>query len=42
MWNTTVTGIISGIDWIELVLQIAVATVGVIAAVSLYGRRGVR
>ncbi|MEU4832392.1 GlsB/YeaQ/YmgE family stress response membrane protein [Streptosporangium sp. NPDC023615] len=32
----------SGIDWIEILLQVAVAAVGVILAVNLYGRRGVR
>ncbi len=32
----------SGIDWIELLLQVAVAAVGVILVVSLYDRRGVR
>ncbi|MGC5009582.1 GlsB/YeaQ/YmgE family stress response membrane protein [Streptosporangium sp. DT93] len=32
----------SGIDWIEIIIQIAVAAVGVILAANLYGRRGVR
>ncbi|WP_066376554.1 GlsB/YeaQ/YmgE family stress response membrane protein [Herbidospora mongoliensis] len=31
-----------GIDWIELLIQVAVAAVGVILVVSLYDRRGVR
>ena len=31
----------SGIDWIEIVLQVAVAAVGVALASSVYGRRRV-
>ena len=31
-----------GIDWIEIVLQVAVAAVGVALAAGAYGRRGVR
>ena len=31
-----------GIDWIELVLQVAVAAAGVAIAVGAYGRRAVR
>ncbi|GAA2999232.1 GlsB/YeaQ/YmgE family stress response membrane protein [Streptosporangium longisporum] len=30
----------TGIDWIEILIQIALAAIGVILAVSLYGRRG--
>jgi uncharacterized membrane protein YeaQ/YmgE (transglycosylase-associated protein family) len=31
-----------GIDWIELILQIIVAAIGVTAVAGIYGRRGVR
>jgi uncharacterized membrane protein YeaQ/YmgE (transglycosylase-associated protein family) len=31
----------SGIDWIELALQVAVAAVGVAIVAGAYGRRGV-
>jgi uncharacterized membrane protein YeaQ/YmgE (transglycosylase-associated protein family) len=31
-----------GIDWIELILQVIVAAVGVTAVAGMYGRRGVR
>jgi len=31
-----------GIDWIEIVLQVAVAAVGIALAAGAYGRRGVR
>jgi uncharacterized membrane protein YeaQ/YmgE (transglycosylase-associated protein family) len=31
----------NGLDWVELVVQLVLATVGVIAAASLYGRRSV-
>ena len=30
-----------GIDWIEIVLQIVVAAIGVYAVAAMYGRRGV-
>ena len=30
----------SGIDWIELILQIVVAAIGVTAVAGIYGRRG--
>jgi len=30
-----------GIDWIEILLQIVVAAIGVYAVAALYGRRGV-
>lgn len=30
-----------GIDWIELIIQVALAAIGVIAAVALYRRRSV-
>jgi uncharacterized membrane protein YeaQ/YmgE (transglycosylase-associated protein family) len=29
----------NGVDWIELVVQVILAAVGVVAAASLYGRR---
>jgi len=32
----------SGIDWLELVVQVIVAAVGVILVSSVYSRRGVR
>jgi uncharacterized membrane protein YeaQ/YmgE (transglycosylase-associated protein family) len=32
----------SGIDWLELVVQIVVAAIGVILVSNLYGRRSVR
>jgi uncharacterized membrane protein YeaQ/YmgE (transglycosylase-associated protein family) len=32
----------SGIDWIELIVQIIVAAIGVSLVAGLYGRRGVR
>jgi uncharacterized membrane protein YeaQ/YmgE (transglycosylase-associated protein family) len=31
-----------GIDWIEIILQIIVAAVGVTVVAGIYGRRGVR
>ena len=31
-----------GIDWIELIIQIIVAAIGVSLVAGLYGRRGVR
>ncbi|MFC4944749.1 GlsB/YeaQ/YmgE family stress response membrane protein [Pseudonocardia sp. GCM10023141] len=31
-----------GIDWIELILQVVVAVIGVIAVAGIWGRRGVR
>jgi uncharacterized membrane protein YeaQ/YmgE (transglycosylase-associated protein family) len=30
-----------GIDWIELILQVVVAAIGVTVAAGVYGRRGV-
>jgi uncharacterized membrane protein YeaQ/YmgE (transglycosylase-associated protein family) len=30
-----------GIDWIELILQVVVAAIGVTAVAGIYGRRGV-
>jgi uncharacterized membrane protein YeaQ/YmgE (transglycosylase-associated protein family) len=32
----------SGIDWLELIVQIVVAAIGVILVSNLYGRRSVR
>jgi uncharacterized membrane protein YeaQ/YmgE (transglycosylase-associated protein family) len=32
----------NGIDWIELVIQVIVAAVGVTVVAGIYGRRGVR
>ena len=32
----------SGIDWIELIVQVVVAAIGVVIAANLYARRGVR
>jgi uncharacterized membrane protein YeaQ/YmgE (transglycosylase-associated protein family) len=32
----------SGIDWLELVVQVVVAAIGVILVSNLYGRRSVR
>ena len=32
----------AGIDWIELIVQIIVAAIGVSLVAGLYGRRGVR
>lgn len=32
----------SGIDWIELIIQVIVAAVGVTVVAGAYGRRGVR
>lgn len=32
----------SGIDWIELIIQIIVAAIGVTVVAGIYGRRGVR
>lgn len=32
----------NGIDWIELIIQIIVAAIGVTAVAGIYGRRGVR
>jgi uncharacterized membrane protein YeaQ/YmgE (transglycosylase-associated protein family) len=31
-----------GIDWIELIIQVALAAVGVVAVAGVYGRRGAR
>ncbi|GAA1248509.1 transglycosylase [Pseudonocardia aurantiaca] len=31
-----------GIDWIELILQVVVAAIGVTVVAGIYGRRGVR
>lgn len=31
----------NGIDWIELIIQVIVAAVGVAAVAGIYGRRGV-
>lgn len=39
LFNVANTG---GIDWIELILQIVVAAIGVTIAAGAYGRRGVR
>ncbi len=30
-----------GIDWIEILLQVIVAAIGVYAVAAMYGRRGV-
>jgi uncharacterized membrane protein YeaQ/YmgE (transglycosylase-associated protein family) len=35
----TATG---GIDWLELLVQVVVAAIGVVIAANLYARRGVR
>ena len=32
----------NGIDWLELLVQVIVAAVGVVIAANLYARRGVR
>ena len=32
----------SGIDWLELLVQVIVAAIGVVLAANLYARRGVR
>ena len=32
----------SGIDWLELLVQVVVAAIGVVLAANLYARRGVR
>ncbi|MGC5009875.1 GlsB/YeaQ/YmgE family stress response membrane protein [Streptosporangium sp. DT93] len=32
----------SGIDWIEIIIQVALAAVGVAIVAGMYGRRGVR
>ncbi|WP_300008192.1 GlsB/YeaQ/YmgE family stress response membrane protein [Pseudonocardia sp.] len=32
----------NGIDWIELIIQIIVAAIGVSVVAGIYGRRGVR
>ncbi len=32
----------NGIDWIELIIQIIVAAIGVTAVAGIYGRRGIR
>ncbi|WP_433288238.1 GlsB/YeaQ/YmgE family stress response membrane protein [Pseudonocardia sp. CA-142604] len=32
----------SGIDWLELVVQVVVAAIGVILVSNLYGRRSIR
>ena len=39
LFNVADTG---GIDWIELILQIVVAAIGVTLVAGIYGRRGVR
>jgi uncharacterized membrane protein YeaQ/YmgE (transglycosylase-associated protein family) len=39
LFNVAATG---GIDWIELILQIVVAAIGVTLVAGIYGRRGVR
>ncbi len=31
-----------GIDWVELIIQVALAAVGVSAVAGIYGRRGAR
>ena len=31
-----------GIDWIELIMQVVVAAIGVTVVAGIYGRRGVR
>jgi Tfp pilus assembly protein PilE len=31
-----------GFDWIELLLQVVVAAIGVVIAANVYARRGVR
>jgi uncharacterized membrane protein YeaQ/YmgE (transglycosylase-associated protein family) len=31
-----------GIDWIELILQVVVAAIGVIVVAGIYGRRAIR
>jgi uncharacterized membrane protein YeaQ/YmgE (transglycosylase-associated protein family) len=38
LFNVADTG---GIDWIELILQIVVAAIGVTVVAGIYGRRGV-
>ncbi|MGJ6969044.1 GlsB/YeaQ/YmgE family stress response membrane protein [Streptosporangium sp. G11] len=40
--NALGVGDTRGIDWIEIVIQIALAAVGVALVAGLYGRRGVR
>ena len=32
----------SGIDWLELIVQVVVAAIGVVIVANLYGRRSVR
>jgi uncharacterized membrane protein YeaQ/YmgE (transglycosylase-associated protein family) len=32
----------SGIDWLELIVQVIVAAIGVVLVANLYGRRSVR
>jgi uncharacterized membrane protein YeaQ/YmgE (transglycosylase-associated protein family) len=32
----------SGIDWLELIVQVVVAAIGVILVANIYGRRSVR
>lgn len=32
----------NGIDWLELLVQVIVAAIGVVIVANLYGRRGVR
>ena len=32
----------NGIDWLELLVQVVVAAIGVVLAANLYARRGVR
>lgn len=40
--NAMGVGDTRGIDWIELIMQIVLATVGVSIAAGIYGRRAVR
>ena len=43
-WIAGLFGVAStgGIDWIELVMQVIVAAIGVAIVAGVYGRRGVR
>jgi uncharacterized membrane protein YeaQ/YmgE (transglycosylase-associated protein family) len=43
-WIASLFGVADtgGIDWIELVMQIVVAAIGVTIVAGIYGRRGVR
>ncbi len=43
-WIAGLFGVAStgGIDWIELVMQVIVAAIGVTVVAGIYGRRGVR